>query len=90
MASSVDDNKLDETEKSEESEEQLLDRMGTNNIAFVDVTALAKRTMTIFRGTIAYLASILESMTANICLFCASVAGETIVFSVWGVGFQFR
>jgi hypothetical protein len=91
VVSSVDDNKLDEMEKSEEIEEQLLDRMGTNNMAFVDVvTALAKRTMATCRGKTAYLAYILESsMMVNICLFCTSdVAVETIVFLVWIFNFD--
>jgi respiratory burst oxidase len=75
--------KISEQENEKESELQLLDRVGKNNINSVDVVSLEKTPMTTIRGKSAYYASVLESMTVNICLFCASVTMETVVFSVW-------
>eukprot|EP00980_Cylindrotheca_fusiformis_P007353 scaffold1525_cov142-Cylindrotheca_fusiformis.AAC.153 len=65
-----------------ESEADLLDRLGAF-LNSVDIVNLEQRQFETFRGTCAYFASVTESMTVNIFLFCASVAMETIVFSVW-------
>lgn len=72
----------------EESEVQFLDRVATNSMHCVDVVIMAKTALPSLRGKSAYYASILESMTCNISLFCFSVAMETIVFSVWIFNFD--
>jgi respiratory burst oxidase len=69
-------------ELEDENETQLLDRLGAF-LNSVDIVALEQSQVETFKGKCAYFASVMESMTVNICLFCASVAMETIVFSVW-------
>lgn len=65
-----------------ENETQLLDRLGAF-LTSVDIVTLEQNQLETFKGECAYFAGVMESMTVNICLFCTSVAVETIVFSVW-------
>eukprot|EP00934_Nitzschia_sp_Nitz4_P003289 Nitzschia sp. Nitz4//scaffold6_size259037//164674//166857//NITZ4_001091-RA/size259037-processed-gene-0.25-mRNA-1//1//CDS//3329556944//3279//frame0 len=67
----------------EEDETRLLNRLASQNINSVDVCNFTNARLISWKGKAAYVASILESMTVNISLFCMSVSLETVVFSVW-------
>mmetsp|Transcript_12 Transcript_12/g.13 ORF Transcript_12/g.13 Transcript_12/m.13 type:complete len:742 (+) Transcript_12:165-2390(+) len=81
-----DDNKstgtLDTLDLELEDEEQLLDRLGAF-LNSVDIVTIEKHQLESFKGDCAYFSSVMESMTVNICVFCTSVAVETLVFSLW-------
>lgn len=65
---------------SEIAEQQLL---ADGDVNHLDVAAFGRRQLKSFRAKLAYIVSVLESMTVNICLFVFSVMMETGVFSVW-------
>lgn len=73
---------LDTLDLELEDEEQLLDRLGAF-LESVDIVTIEKHKLESFKGECAYFASVMESMTVNICMFCASVAVETLVFAIW-------
>ena len=61
-----------------EREERLLDSF-REHPGHVDVVAFEGRTLETFRARAAYFASVLESMTVNVSLFCFALLMETIV-----------
>ncbi|KAA8495373.1 Superoxide-generating NADPH oxidase heavy chain subunit B [Porphyridium purpureum] len=65
-----------------EEEQFVLDH---GDIAFTDILGFerVRRTTMTLRARVAFAASILESMTVNICLFLISIMLETLVICVW-------
>lgn len=53
------------------------------NIKHLDVVSFADQSLTSARARAAYYASVLESMTVNICLFLFFLYMEVAVFAVW-------